>query len=161
MEELVTIVLPTYNGERYLGLAIESVLNQTYNNLEVIVVDDCSRDRTVEILNSISDERLHVIVLEQNGGACRARNIGVSHARGEWIAFQDSDDEWLPDNARRQIPQGRRYEGTYAPGTHWLSCGARPQDEGNGNHHKAAGAENKGTGGRTEETERMREDERG
>ena len=102
-EEMVSVVIPTYNREKTILRAVQSVLNQTYKNLEVIVIDDCSKDKTVEMLNSISDERLHVIVLEQNGGACRARNIGVSHARGEWIAFQDSDDEWLPEKLEKQI----------------------------------------------------------
>ena len=102
-EGLVSVIIPSYNREKTIERAVRSVLEQTYPSVEVIVVDDCSKDKTVDILKSILDKRLHVIVQEQNSGACRARNNGVSHARGEWIAFQDSDDEWLPDKLEKQI----------------------------------------------------------
>lgn len=103
IEGMVSVVIPAYNRETTIERAVRSCLNQTYPSLEVIVVDDKSKDNTVEILNRIEDKRLRVIVLEDNGGACRARNIGASHANGEWIAFQDSDDEWLPEKIEKQL----------------------------------------------------------
>ena len=103
VEGLVSVIIPSYNREKTILRAVQSVLDQTYRNIEVIVVDDCSQDKTVEMLQSIKDDRLDVIALDKNGGACRARNIGVSHARGEWIAFQDSDDAWMPEKTENQI----------------------------------------------------------
>ena len=102
-ESLVSVIIPLYNRENTIIRAVESVLNQTYDNLEVIVVDDHSTDKSVETLKTLKDPRLRIIELESNGGACRARNIGASEANGEWIAFQDSDDEWLPDKLQKQI----------------------------------------------------------
>lgn len=93
-EQLVSVIIPTFNREKTIYRAVMSVLNQTYKNLELIVVDDCSTDGTVEILSRIEDDRLNTVVLEQNGGACLARNYGIKLAKGEIITFQDSDDTW-------------------------------------------------------------------
>jgi glycosyltransferase involved in cell wall biosynthesis len=78
-------------------------VNQTFKPFEVIVVDDCSTDNTVEVVNSFPDPMVRCIVLERNSGAQAARNRGIREARGEWIAFQDSDDEWLPDKLEKQV----------------------------------------------------------
>lgn len=79
------------------------MLGQTYKDLELWVIDDCSTDRTVEILNEISDPRLHVYRLEHNSGACVARNTGITLSHGDYIAFQDSDDAWRTDKLEEQL----------------------------------------------------------
>lgn len=99
---LVSVIIPTYNrGDRILD-SINSVLNQSYNNLELIVVDDGSTDNTQEVLNSIKDKRLKVIY-QNNKGACAARNNGILHASGKYIAFHDSDDTWKLDKLEKQL----------------------------------------------------------
>ena len=75
--ELVSVIIPVYNREKTIKKAIESVLNQTYDNIEVIAVDDCSSDRSVEVIQNINDKRVRVITCQNNAGACRARNIGI------------------------------------------------------------------------------------
>lgn len=103
MIEKVSVIIPTYNREKTILRAIHSVLNQTYTNLEVLVIDDGSTDGTAALVNSIEDERLKYVVLEQNGGPSNARNVGVQMAEGEWIAFQDSDDCWHENKLEKQI----------------------------------------------------------
>ena len=84
---MVSVIIPTYNRGSLIGRAIVSVLNQTYKDIEVLVIDDASTDYTETVVDSIKDERLHYYKLEKNGGACRARNVGISKAQGEYIAF--------------------------------------------------------------------------
>ncbi|MGO3125622.1 MAG: glycosyltransferase family 2 protein [Advenella sp.] len=93
---LISIILPAYNAQDFIASAIESVLEQTYPNLELIVVDDGSTDQTRLIIESYKqkDERLLVVSNEQNSGVAYARNTGLRHARGDYIAFIDSDDTW-------------------------------------------------------------------
>jgi glycosyltransferase involved in cell wall biosynthesis len=100
---MVTVVIPLYNREDTIGRALISVINQTYQDIEIIIVDDCSDDRSVEIVESFNDSRLHIIKLNSNVGASSARNIGINAAKGELIAFQDSDDEWYPEKLSIQI----------------------------------------------------------
>lgn len=102
-DPLVSVVLPTFNRSHLIARAIKSVLNQTYRNLELIIVDDGSTDATQATVSDISDDRLRYIRLEHNVGANAARNIGISNAVGEYIAFQDSDDEWRPQKLLVQI----------------------------------------------------------
>lgn len=102
-EPLVSVIIPTYNRGRLILNSVNSVLNQTYKNIELIVVDDCSTDDTKEIIESITDSRIKYIKLEKNSGACVARNKGIEVSRGEFIAFNDSDDLWLPEKINRQI----------------------------------------------------------
>jgi glycosyltransferase involved in cell wall biosynthesis len=104
---LVSVVLPTFNREQTLARAVASVLNQSYRDLELIVVDDGSTDRTAEVMAGFDDPRLRYLRLEKNGGASRARNAGLRAAKGEFIAFQDSDDEWLVDKLARQLELAR------------------------------------------------------
>jgi glycosyltransferase involved in cell wall biosynthesis len=99
----VSIIIPTYNRARLLGRAIHSILNQTYPNFEIIVVDDCSSDNTESVVRSFCDERIQYIRHEENKGAVAARNTGIMAARGEYIAFQDSDDEWFSEKLEKQI----------------------------------------------------------
>ncbi len=103
MSELISVIMPTYNRERTIERAIKSVLEQSYKNIEFIIIDDKSTDNTCEIIEKINDDRIRLIRLEKNGGACKARNIGIMHANGTYIAFMDSDDEWLTDKLEYQI----------------------------------------------------------
>lgn len=102
-EPLLSVIIPTYNRGRLILNSVTSVLNQTYKNIELIVVDDCSTDNTEEILKSINDSRIKYIKLEKNSGACVARNKGIEISRGEFIAFNDSDDLWLPEKINSQL----------------------------------------------------------
>jgi glycosyltransferase involved in cell wall biosynthesis len=104
-EPLVSVVLPTFNRAHSLPRAIHSVLGQSYRNLELIVVDDRSTDDTERIVLEIAaaDSRVRFVRRERNGGAAAARNSGIQQARGELIAFQDSDDEWLAGKLARQV----------------------------------------------------------
>jgi beta-1,4-mannosyltransferase len=99
----VSVVIPVYNRATPVRRAIESVLRQTYQNFEIIVVDDASSDHSVESVRSISDPRLTVICHDRNRGGSAARNTGIRASSGEYVAFLDSDDEWLPDKIQRQL----------------------------------------------------------
>jgi glycosyltransferase involved in cell wall biosynthesis len=101
--DLVTVVLPTYNRARTLPRAIASVLNQDYRNLELLVVDDASSDDTAAVVAAVGDPRVRYIRLPRNGGASHARNAGLAEAKGAFIAFQDSDDEWLAGKLMKQV----------------------------------------------------------
>lgn len=94
----VSVVIPVYNRAGLVARAIESVLGQSYQPLEVIVVDDGSTDGTLEVVRRMSEDDDRIVLLKQaHGGAPRARNLGIEKARGSHVAFQDSDDVWLPD----------------------------------------------------------------
>lgn len=101
---LVSVIIPTYNRITTLPRAMDSVLNQTYGNLELIVVDDGSTDGTQEYVRGVSDKRVRYVKGDGNRGPAAARNLGVKLARGEYIAFQDSDDEWHLDKLEKQMP---------------------------------------------------------
>lgn len=109
MDPLVSVIIPTYNREKLIIRSVESVLNQTYENLELIVVDDCSNDNTVDILTSVTDSRIRIVKLEKNSGACVARNRGIMEANGDYIAFQDSDDVWREEKLAYQMNAIKRY----------------------------------------------------
>ncbi|MCD7804176.1 MAG: glycosyltransferase [Oscillospiraceae bacterium] len=100
---MISVIIPTYNRVETIKRSIRSVLNQTYSDLECIVVDDGSTDNTADIVQSINDDRLRYYKLDHNSGACVARNKGIELAVGEYIAFQDSDDEWDSDKLRCQL----------------------------------------------------------
>lgn len=102
-EGLVSIIMPSYNTAPYIKQTIQSVLNQTYTNWELIIVDDCSTDNTDEVLKGINDNRIRYFKNEVNSGAAASRNIALREAKGQWIAFLDSDDLWLPTKLERQI----------------------------------------------------------
>lgn len=102
-EPKVSVVIPTYNRAHSISMAIRSVLDQTYQDFEVIIVDDGSIDNTEEIVKSFEDERIEYIRHTKNRGASAARNTGIKVAKGEYIAFQDSDDEWVPDKLELQV----------------------------------------------------------
>ncbi|MGR9633227.1 glycosyltransferase family 2 protein [Bacillus cereus] len=83
----ISIIIPTYNVEEYIEEALNSVLNQSFKQLEVIVIDDGSRDKTVEIIQSLQDERIKLYENGSNQGPAYSRNFGISKAKGNWIAF--------------------------------------------------------------------------
>ncbi len=99
----VSVVIPTYNRAHTLGRAIGSVLCQVFQDFEIIVVDDGSTDGTRAIVNGFGDRRIRYAHHERNRGAAAARNTGIKLARGEFLAFLDSDDEWLPHKLGEQI----------------------------------------------------------
>lgn len=100
---LVSIIIPTYNREKLLVNSIKSVLSQTYCNFELIIVDDCSTDNTEIEVKKIEDKRIKFVKLHENHGACYARNVGVEKAKGDIIAFHDSDDVWHSDKLEKQL----------------------------------------------------------
>ncbi len=106
MSITVSVVIPAYNAGKYIGRAIDSVLAQTHQADEIIVVDDGSTDNTAEAVQSYG-EKIHFI-RQENAGASVARNTGIEAATGEWIAFLDADDEWLPDKLKLQTEHLRR-----------------------------------------------------
>lgn len=103
----VSVILPTHNREKVLERSIQSVLRQTFHDFELIVVDDASTDGTRELVAGIQDARLRLLSLEKNGGVARARNTGIAAASADWVAFQDSDDEWLPEKLAQQMALAR------------------------------------------------------
>ena len=99
----VSIILPTYNRAKYLDRAISSVLNQSYSDFELIIVDDASTDNTKEVVDMFDDDRIRYIRNEKNLGGAGARNRGIKEAKGDFIAFQDSDDQWHPEKLKIQM----------------------------------------------------------
>ena len=103
IDNLVSIIMPSWNTGEFITESIQSVLNQTYTNWELIIIDDCSSDDTDQIVESINDERIKYLKNEKNCGAALTRNRVLREARGEWIAFLDSDDLWMPEKLEHQI----------------------------------------------------------
>lgn len=101
----VSVIIPTYNRADILDRAIDSVLGQTYDDLELIVVDDGSTDRTPELIAEYDDPRLTFIEHEENRGGSVARNTGIAHATGDYLAFLDSDDAWRPRKLELQVAE--------------------------------------------------------
>ena len=100
---MISVIIPTYNRAHLIERSIKSVLNQTYRDFELLIIDDGSTDNTEEVVAQFEDERIRYIKCEQNGGASKARNRGIAEARYEYIAFQDSDDEWHADKLEKQM----------------------------------------------------------
>lgn len=99
----ISVIIPTYNRSATIEYCLDSILNQTYLPFEIIVVDDCSTDNTLAIVKSIDHPLIKAFQLERNQGAQAARNRGIQMAQGDWIAFQDSDDEWVADKLEKQV----------------------------------------------------------
>lgn len=100
---LVSIIMPSYNTASFIEETIQSVLNQTYTNWELIIVDDCSTDNTDEVLENIKDSRIRYFKNDKNSGAAVSRNKALREAKGQWIAYLDSDDLWMPEKLEEQI----------------------------------------------------------
>ena len=115
MNDLVSIIMPSYNTGMYIKNSINSVLEQTYTNWELIIVDDCSSDNTLDIISSYNDERIRLFVNENNLGAALTRNRALREAKGKWIAFLDSDDIWESTKLQEQIKfmEDNNYSMTY------------------------------------------------
>lgn len=112
MNDLVSIITPAFNSSRFIKYSIESVINQTYKIWEMIIVDDHSIDNTVDIVKSYvqKDNRIKLFELKENHGPAIARNIALNHAKGNFIAFLDSDDIWLPLKLEKQITFFKAYD---------------------------------------------------
>jgi teichuronic acid biosynthesis glycosyltransferase TuaG len=104
-EELVSIIMPAYNCGDFIAISLDSVIAQTYQNWEVIVIDDCSVDNTEEVVKTYSskDTRIKYYKMDKNSGAAVARNKAVELASGKYMAFLDSDDVWFPEKLSRQL----------------------------------------------------------
>lgn len=98
---LISVIIPNYNYANFLGEAIESVLNQTYKNIEIFVVDNESLDSSLKVASKYQD--FIIIIKKQHGGVSSARNLGLSSAKGSYICFLDSDDIWVEDKLEKQI----------------------------------------------------------
>ena len=105
MNEKVSIIMPNYNCDKFIEESIRSVLSQTYGNWELLIVDDCSTDKSVEIVRKYceNDNRIKLFINDKNSGAAFSRNKAMREATGKWIAFLDSDDLWAPEKLKKQI----------------------------------------------------------
>lgn len=103
IDELVSIIMPVHNGAETIGKSIESVLAQTYEQWELIIIDDCSADETKKVVEGYKDNRIRYLYLQQNCGVAGARNRGIHAATGRYIAFLDSDDLWMPEKVMEQL----------------------------------------------------------
>ena len=114
-EDLISIIMPAYNCEKYIGEAIDSVLAQSYRNWELILIDDGSVDNTYSIVKEYlqNDIRVSLLSNEKNIGVSAARNRGIEYAKGEWIAFLDSDDIWAPYKLEKQLAAAQENNGEF------------------------------------------------
>ena len=105
MSDLVSIITPMFNSSKYIEETLKSVINQTHKNWELFIIDDGSSDNCVELVNGFKnfDDRIKLIINEENQGAAKSRNIGIRKANGRYIAFLDSDDLWVPTKLEEQI----------------------------------------------------------
>ena len=99
----VSVIIPMHNSSKYILECVNSVINQTYKNLEIILVDDKSKDDTLDKVSSIKDKRIKLITLNKSSGAALTRNRGIKEATGDYIAFLDSDDYWVEDKIEKQV----------------------------------------------------------
>ncbi len=103
MDDLVSIIMPSYNTGKYISHSIKSIQAQTYKKWELIIVDDCSDDESIDVILSFNDKRIRLLRNQHNLGAALSRNYALRKARGKWIAFLDSDDIWAKDKLRKQL----------------------------------------------------------
>lgn len=105
MQPLVSVIIPSYNRAHMLPRALKSLFKQSYTNWEALIVDDASTDNTAEVVQQFEaqDSRIHFFKLSKNSGACVARNVGIENAKGEYVTFLDSDDEYFPSKIEKQV----------------------------------------------------------
>ena len=128
---LVSIIMAAYNAEKTIELAIESVLNQTYSNFELLVINDCSKDGTAKLVEDFSakDNRVRLISNEKNSGVSFTRKHGLEEANGSWIAILDSDDAWAPEKLEKQIElQNRTNADLLLTGSAFMDSDGQPID---------------------------------
>lgn len=128
---LVSIIMAAYNAEKTIELAIESVLNQTYSNFELLVINDCSKDGTAKLVEAFSakDNRVRLISNEKNSGVSYTRKHGLEEAKGSWIAILDSDDAWTPEKLEKQIALQKRMNADLIfTGSAFMDSDGRPID---------------------------------
>lgn len=131
-KDLVSIIMPSYNASKYIGASIDSILNQTYNNLELLISDDHSSDpETIELLKQYAekDKRIRLFLLPKNNGPGYARNNSIKEAKGRYIAFCDSDDRWMPDKLEKQIAFIQKKQCCLSFSS-YLICGANDEHKG-------------------------------
>lgn len=109
---MVSIIIPIYNAERLLPYCIESLINQSFQDIEIILVDDCSKDRSLQVCLEYEkkDDRIHVISTPENSGAAKARNLGLAKAKGDYISFVDNDDILHKDFIRTLVEKQQQYD---------------------------------------------------
>ncbi|MCZ6672971.1 MAG: glycosyltransferase family 2 protein [Verrucomicrobia bacterium] len=122
----VSVIIPTYKRAHMVARAINSVLAQTFADFELLVIDDCSEDNTEEVVKGIEDARIRYLPRSVNQGASAARNTGIHAARGEYFAFLDSDDQWIPTKLETQL---KVFQDTDWPNLGIVMCGYISQDE--------------------------------
>ena len=115
---LVSVLMATYNTpEEYLRKTIDSVLNQTYSNIEFVIIDDCSTNNSVELIESYNDKRIHLVKNKVNIGLTKSLNVGLAHCHGEFVARMDDDDVCLPERFERQVDFLRKHQDVIVCGT--------------------------------------------
>lgn len=129
MDKMVSVIIPTYNRARYISRAIKSVLDQTYTNLELLIIDDCSVDETKDMIAKFSDARIRYIRNARNRGVAYSRNTGIKNAKGEYIAFLDDDDEWRESKLEKQVDLIKRLSFDYAVIYCGYLCASSETDE--------------------------------
>jgi glycosyltransferase involved in cell wall biosynthesis len=128
MNVLVSIIVPTYNREVFLERALGSALSQTFQDYEILVIDDASTDNTKGLVDRLQNGRIRYFRMDKNGGQCIARNFGIGKSNGRFIAFLDSDDEWLPTKLEKQVHLLSENEKAGA-----VYCGSYNMDDRTGN----------------------------
>jgi glycosyltransferase involved in cell wall biosynthesis len=118
MQPRISVVIPTYNRSKLLRKTVQSVLDQTYKDYEILVVNNSSTDDTKEMLESLKDPRIHILDIQNQGVIAKSRNLGMRSAQGEYIAFLDDDDLWLPEKLEKQtayLEEHPEYDLVYTP----------------------------------------------
>lgn len=112
----VSVIIPCFNAEQFIGDAIESVLKQSWHNFELLIVDDASKDGTCDVVRKYveKDTRIKLISLDTNGGAAAARNVAIDKAKGRYLAFLDSDDLWMPNKLKVQIEEMEKTDAAFS-----------------------------------------------
>ncbi len=132
--KLVSVIMPSYNTEQYIAKSIQSVIDQTHTNWELIIVDDCSTDNTDDVVASFDDERIIYLKNEKNSGAAISRNRALREAKGDYIAFLDSDDLWHPQKLEKQISFMEENGHSFS-----YTCYKQIDEAGNSNNTKVSG----------------------
>lgn len=122
MDDLVSIITPTYNSADFISATIDCIIAQTYRNWELLITDDCSSDNTIDIVKQYAqkDERIKLFQLEKNSGGGVSRNNSIKQAKGRYIAFCDSDDRWTPDKLATQIAFMKEKDCAFSYGSYML-----------------------------------------